>query len=131
MLKFKRRSSGNPYFSGIFRVSFLLKIEEKKKTFYVDFDLFLCGKFVSVPKDGVVYHCNFGYPLVRDTLSDFLIWKMLGESEYVIGLEPRTTSYGGQNIIDHKKYVRLEPFCEYKTRLKFEVKESSIIKHCR
>ncbi len=57
----------------------------------------------------------------RDTLPDFLIWKMLGESEYVIGLEPRTTSYGGQDIIDRKKYVRLEPFCEYKTRLKFEV----------
>ena len=58
----------------------------------------------------------------RDTLPDFLICKMLGESEYVIGLESRTTAYGGPDIIDCKKYVRLEPFCEYKTRLMFEVK---------
>ena len=60
----------------------------------------------------------------RDTLPDFLVWKMLGESEYVVGLEPRTTAYGGQDIIDHKKYVKLEPFCEYKTRLMFEVKKT-------
>ena len=59
----------------------------------------------------------------RDTLPDFLIWKMLGESEYVVGLEPRTTTYGGQNIIDREKFVKLEPFCEYRTRLKFEVAE--------
>ncbi|MBQ7386871.1 MAG: DUF4432 family protein [Clostridia bacterium] len=119
------------------------------------------------------YHCNFGYPLVRegakilgvpdevsyitapihkkceecigvdmegelatvgidngecvarltyktDTMQDFLIWKMLGESEYVVGLEPRTTRLGGQGIIDNKKYVSLAPFEEYKTYLKFE-----------
>ena len=34
----------------------------------------------------------------RNTLPTFVIWKMLGESEYVIGLEPRTTALGGQNI---------------------------------
>ena len=60
----------------------------------------------------------------RNTLPDFIIWKMMGESEYVIGLEPRTTSYGGQDIIDLKKYVSLEPFCEYRTKLKFEVKDT-------
>lgn len=59
----------------------------------------------------------------RDTLPDFLIWKMLGESEYVVGLEPRTTSFGGQNIINNNKYVKLEAFEEYKTYLKFELKQ--------
>jgi hypothetical protein len=123
------------------------------------------------------YHCNFGYPIVRegakilgvpenisditapihakeeecigvdlsgdlitvgidngertayltyksDTLPDFLIWKMLGESEYVVGLEPRTTNFGGQNIINNDKYVVLKSFEEYKTYLKFKFKEN-------
>ena len=48
---------------------------------------------------------------------------MLGESEYVIGLEPRTTMYGGQNIIDHDAYVKLDSFQEYRTKLEFLVKE--------
>lgn len=56
----------------------------------------------------------------RDTLPDFLIWKMLGESEYVVGLEPRTTNLGGCSIAENDKYVILEPFEEYKTYLKFE-----------
>ena len=59
----------------------------------------------------------------RSTLPDFLIWKMLGESEYVIGLEPRTTMYGGQNIMDHDAYVKLDPFQEYRTKLEFLVRE--------
>lgn len=58
-----------------------------------------------------------------NTLPDFLVWKMLGESEYVIGLEPRTTRYGGQNIINHNKFVVLKPFAEYHTKLKFACKE--------
>ncbi len=119
------------------------------------------------------YHCNYGYPLVRegaeifgvpeeishitapihkkeeecigveltgelitvgidngdtvasltyksDTMPDFLVWKMLGESEYVVGLEPRTTVYGGQEIAKREKYVNLPPLEEYKTYLKFE-----------
>jgi len=58
----------------------------------------------------------------RDTLPDFMIWKMLGESEYVIGLEPRTTFLGGQDIIDQNEFVQLNPFCEYRTGVIFEVK---------
>lgn len=122
------------------------------------------------------YHCNFGYPLVRegarivnvpeelaeitgpvhgkeeecieaelsgeqpmagiengdigvyityksDTLPKFLIWKMLGESEYVVGLEPRTTNRGGENIVKNNEFVKLEPFAEYKTWLKFTAKD--------
>ena len=59
----------------------------------------------------------------RDTLPEFLIWKMLGESDYVVGLEPRTTVHGGENIEKNGKYYKLKPFEEYKTYLKFEVKE--------
>jgi len=58
----------------------------------------------------------------RNTLPDFLVWKMLGESEYVVGLEPRTTNFGGQNIIDHNKFVALKPFEEFKTYLRFDFK---------
>lgn len=58
----------------------------------------------------------------RDTLPDFLVWKMLGESEYVVGLEPRTTVCGGPNIVKNDLYVRVEPFGEYKTHLEFSFK---------
>ena len=57
------------------------------------------------------------------TCPEFLIWKMLGESEYVVGLEPRTTNYGGNNIIKNNAFVALKPFEEYKTYLKFEFKK--------
>lgn len=59
----------------------------------------------------------------RDTLPDFVLWKMLGESEYVVGLEPRTSSEGGKNMIDKNKQVILKPFESYKTKIKFVVKE--------
>lgn len=61
----------------------------------------------------------------RNTLPDFLVWKMLGESEYVVGLEPRTTSLGGKNIADNNKFVVLNPFEEYNTTLQFEVKDKN------
>ena len=44
---------------------------------------------------------------------------MHGGSDYVIGLEPRTTSLGGANIEKNNKYVILKPSEEYKTELKF------------
>ena len=59
----------------------------------------------------------------RDTLPNFLVWKMLGESEYVVGLEPRTTNMGGQNIIDNNQYVTLKPFEDYTTELRFSFKK--------
>lgn len=55
----------------------------------------------------------------RDTLPCFLVWQMFGESEYVIGLEPRTSNLGGKQIEDAKEYVILKPFEEYNTYLKF------------
>lgn len=55
-----------------------------------------------------------------DTLPDFIIWKMLGESEYTVGLEPRTTALGGEDIQNNNRYVTLKPFEEYRTFLKFE-----------
>ncbi len=122
------------------------------------------------------YHCNFGYPLVRegakminvqpeiadihapihgieeecigvvhsgdyattgiengeigayitykrDALPEFLVWKMLGESEYAVGLEPRTTNLGGADIANNNAYVTLKPFEEFKTHLKFSFKD--------
>ena len=47
---------------------------------------------------------------------------MLGESDYVVGLEPRTTALGGKSIEEQGKYVILKPFEEYKTYLKIEAK---------
>ena len=59
----------------------------------------------------------------RDTLPDFVIWKMLGESEYVIGLEPRTTALGGNNIRKQNTLIPLAPFEDRKMLLTFHVKE--------
>ena len=59
-----------------------------------------------------------------DTLPKYLIWKMMGESEYVIGLEPRTSNRGGENIEKNNEYVVLKPFEEYKTYMKFSVEEN-------
>ena len=59
----------------------------------------------------------------REKTPDFLIWRMLGESDYVIGLEPRTTALGGKDIEEQGKYYNLKPFEEFKTYIKFEAKE--------
>lgn len=59
----------------------------------------------------------------RNTLPDFILWKALGESEYVVGLEPRTTRFGGKNISDNNQYITLKPFEEYKTKVKFGFRE--------
>ena len=59
----------------------------------------------------------------RNTLPDFVMWKMLGEGEYVIGLEPRTTAFGGEGIASHDTYVKLKPFEEYRTKLEFLMRE--------
>lgn len=74
---------------------------------------------VGIENDNLGAYMTFN----RDTLPDFLIWKMMGQSEYVVGLEPRTTSLGGQSIIDQKKFVTLKPFEKYNTAVKFFVKE--------
>lgn len=127
-------------------------------------------------KIALCYHCNFGYPLVREgakivnapedvsvikgpchgkkeecipidytgdvatvgienetlgayitydrkTLPDFLIWKMEGEGDYTVGLEPRTTRLGGAAIDKNDAYVTLLPFEECATKLHFAVKE--------
>lgn len=58
----------------------------------------------------------------RDTLPKFLLWKLPSESDYTIGLEPRTTNYGGENIEKNGEYVVLKPFEEYKTHLEFSFK---------
>ena len=71
----------------------------------------------------IVLQCMGAYiTFKRDTLPDFLIWKMLVESEYVVRLEPGTTNYGGANIGANNGYVTLRPLEEYKTELTFGVK---------
>lgn len=58
----------------------------------------------------------------RDTLPDFVIWRMMGESEYVVGLEPRTTALGGENIRKQNTLVDLAPFEERKMKMTFAAK---------
>jgi len=60
---------------------------------------------------------------LTDTLPDFVIWKMLGESEYVVGLEPRTTALGGENIRKQNTLIDLAPFEERRMKLTFAVSE--------
>ncbi len=164
--------------SAVFGENLLLKRTITAKLF--DDEFTVCDTLVNegfADEDiAFCYHCNFGYPLVRegakminvqpeladihapihgkeeecvgvvhtgeyatagiengemgayitykrDTMPEFLVWKMLGESEYVVGLEPRTTNFGGENIAKNNAYVTLKPFEEYKTYLKFEFKD--------
>lgn len=75
---------------------------------------------VGIENDGIGAYITYN----RDTLPDFLIWKMPGESDYVIGLEPRTTSLGGMKDIKAQgKEVRLKPFGKITTKLKFTCKD--------
>lgn len=167
--------SGDVVQSKVFGENLVLKRTITTKLFESSFTLedTIINNGFENEKIAVAYHCNFGYPLIREgakivnvpdniseitapihgkkeecidvslegdkptvgienedtavyltynknTLPDFLIWKMLGESEYVIGLEPRTTNFGGENIAKNDKYVILKPFEEYKTYLKFD-----------
>ena len=164
--------------SAVFGENIVLKRTITAKLFDEEFTVedTVINEGFSNEKFALCYHCNFGYPLVRegakiinvqpeiadiyapihnkeeecicvshsgdvatagiengeigayitykrDTLPDFLVWKMLGESEYVVGLEPRTTNFGGEDIEKNNAYVSLKPFQEYKTYLKFEFKE--------
>ena len=84
-------------------------------------DVFHTGDFATVGIENSEIGAYITYK--RDTMPEFLVWKMLGESEYVIGLEPRTTNFGGENIEKNNAYITLKPFCEYKTYLKFAFKE--------
>ena len=59
----------------------------------------------------------------RENTPDVLIWRMPSESDYVIGLEPRTTALGGANIEKEGKYRNMKPFEEFKTYIKIEAKE--------
>lgn len=169
--------SGEVREASVFGSNLVLKRKIKTKLFDESFVLedAIINEGFEDENIALCYHCNFGYPLVREgakiinvptdvssvsapihgkeedcigvdydesvvtvgieneetgayityersTLPDFVIWKMMGESEYVIGLEPRTTALGGKNIADNNKYVTLKPFTEYKTRLLFEFK---------
>lgn len=76
---------------------------------------------VGVENNGVGAYVTYN----RSTLPDFVMWKMLGESEYVVGLEPRTTKFGGANIEKNAAYVELAPFEEYRTVVRFEFEKLS------
>lgn len=173
------RVSGQMRESVVFGENLVLKRTITTKLFSDEFTVedTVVNEGFSDEQTALCYHCNFGYPLVRegakilnvpdevacitspihnkeeecidvehtgdevkvgitnndlsayitykrDTLPDFLIWKMMGESEYVVGLEPRTTSLGGQDIKDQNKYVTIKPFEEYKTKLVFSFEEN-------
>lgn len=74
---------------------------------------------VGIENNGIGAYITYN----RSTLPDFVMWKMLGESEYVIGLEPRTTRFGGSNIGKNDAYVTLAPFAEYRTIVKFDFRK--------
>ena len=74
---------------------------------------------VGIENNGIGAYITYN----RSTLPDFVMWKMLGESEYVVGLEPRTTRYGGVNIGKNNAYVKLGSMQEYKTIVRFDFKK--------
>lgn len=170
--------SGEMRESVVFGENLVLKRTITTKLFSDEFTVEDCIVNEGFDDENVVlcYHCNFGYPLVREgakmvnvpetiadisapihgkeeecisvthwgnvatagiengeigayityernTLPEFLVWKMLGESEYVVGLEPRTTASGGEALKNENKYVQIKPFEEYKTSLKFSFRD--------
>jgi len=170
--------SGDMRESNVFGENLVLKRTITAKLFCDEFTVedTVVNEGFNDEKFVLCYHCNFGYPLVRegsklvnipnelgkvtapihnideelhpvfyedktvtvgiengeigtyitydrDTLPDFLLWKKLSESDYVIGLEPRTTWRGGQDLVDNDAYITLSPFEEYNTKLKFEAKD--------
>ena len=57
----------------------------------------------------------------KQTLDHFVQWKMLGEHEYVLGLEPANCTPDGRDIMRKENKLRfLRPKEQYKTTLKIE-----------
>ncbi len=173
------RISGEMRESVVFGENLVLKRTITAKLFADEFSVedTIVNEGFSDEKAAICYHCNFGYPLVREgakmvnipipqevakitapihekveecyvvDLEDevatvgiengeigayityntkeapgFFIWKMLGESEYVVGLEPRSTALGGEDIDKANEYIILESMGEHKINLKFSFK---------
>ncbi len=171
------RVSGEMRESKVFGENLVLKRTITTKLFAEEFTVedVVVNEGFETENTALCYHCNFGYPLVRDgakmvgvpeeiagihapihgkkeecigvahegnvacagiengemgvyityereNLPDFLVWKMLGESEYVVGLEPRTTSHGGPGLAKYDAYVPVASMDEYKTKLTFSFK---------
>ena len=77
-------------------------------------------------KDGIgavgVYNTdiNKGMKLCfrKDTLDCFIQWKMMGEGEYVLGLEPANCTADGRDVCRKNKVLKfIEPNQQYKTRV--------------
>ncbi len=59
----------------------------------------------------------------KSQLPWFTIWKMLGESEYVVGLEPGTCLPMGREKAENEGYLKiLKPFEEYSVEIEFGIK---------
>lgn len=57
------------------------------------------------------------------TLPRFIAWKMLSVGAYAVGLEPRTSNFGGENIAKNNEFVTLKPFEEYETGFSLTIKD--------
>ncbi len=60
----------------------------------------------------------------KKSLDSFTEWKMMGEYEYVLGLEPGNCTPDGRDVMREKGVLKfVEPDGEYKTTIKFEFTE--------
>lgn len=60
----------------------------------------------------------------KDQLPNFTVWKMLGESEYVVGLEPGTALPIGRAAAEEAGLIKtLQPMEEYHTQITFGILE--------
>ena len=67
----------------------------------------------------------------KSTLDCFTEWKMMGEGDYVLGLEPANCTPDGRDVMRDKGMLKfVEPLGEYKTKIKLEFTdcEAKIIK---
>ena len=61
----------------------------------------------------------------KKTLNCFTEWKMMGENEYALGLEPANCTPDGRDVMRKKNMLKtLEPGEEYKTSLQIEFSEN-------
>ena len=78
-----------------------------------------CGIYNPDIDKGVVIRYN------KDKLDRFTEWKMMGEVEYVLGLEPGNCTPDGRNVLREKGELKfLRPGEKYKTMLKFIFSDS-------
>ncbi len=92
----------------------------------------MCFYYDVKEKDGVasvgIYNPDINKGIVisydKSTLDRFVEWKMMGENEYVLGLEPSNCSIEGRDVMRRENELKiLKPGTTYKTNIELKFTE--------